>query len=39
VIPSQLGRVDDEGNYLLKSDEITHISKKYIELYKNRLDK
>ena len=37
--PSQLGRIDHDGNFVLLSDEITKISQKYVPLYQNRLTK
>ena len=35
---SSLGRLED-NNMFLKSDEITYITKKYVDLYKNRMEK
>ena len=38
VEPTNLGRI--EGNNLfLKSEEITFITKKYVDLYQNRMEK
>ena len=34
-----VGRIDAEGEYYLRSDEITYLTKKYHSLYQNRLDK
>ena len=30
-----IGRIDDNGDYFLRSDEITHLTKKYHLLYQN----
>ena len=38
VNPNSLGRIYGK-TLLLKSDEITYITKKYVKLYKNRQDK
>ena len=38
VLPNQLGRFDDDTIYFTP-DEISHITKKYVLLYKNRQDK
>ena len=38
VDPSKIGRIQDK-QFLLKSEEITYLTKKYIKLYKNRMDK
>ena len=38
MVPNSLGRVDDQSIYFTP-DEITHITKKYVLLYKNRQDK
>lgn len=35
---NKLGRIDD-NNLFMRPEEITHISKKYVQLYKNRLEK
>lgn len=35
VNPNRLGRVYD-NRLLLKSDEVSYITKKYVRLYKNR---
>lgn len=38
VSPNEIGRVEDQ-NLFLKSDEITYLTKKYVDLYKNRMEK
>jgi hypothetical protein len=38
VNPNRIGRMYDK-TLLLKSEEITYITKKYVILYKNRQDK
>lgn len=38
VTPLHIGRIEDR-NLFLKSDEISHLTKKYVDLYKNRLEK
>ena len=34
-----IGRLDHQGDYVIRSDEITYLTKKYHILYQNRLDK
>lgn len=38
VSPASIGRLDG-NNMFLKSDEITYLTKKYVDLYKNRMEK
>jgi hypothetical protein len=38
VTPARIGRLDG-NNMFLKSDEITYLTKKYVDLYKNRMEK
>ena len=38
VTPAHIGRIEDR-NLFLKSDEISYLTKKYVDLYKNRLEK
>ena len=38
VNPSVIGRIEDR-NLFLKSDEISYLSKQYVDLYKNRMEK
>lgn len=35
---NNIGRIDDNNLYL-KSEEISYITKKYVDLYKNRMEK
>ena len=38
VTPAKIGRIDG-NNLFLKSDEITYLTKKYVDLYKNRMER
>ena len=38
VDPSNIGRIE-ENNLYLKSEEISYITKKYVDLYKNWMEK
>jgi hypothetical protein len=35
--PTKIGRID-EGEFLLTASEISYMTRKFIHLYKNRLD-
>ena len=37
MIPAKIGRID-EGEFLLTASEISYMTRKFIHLYKNRLD-